>query len=475
MNHEQPDFDLYEELEVSPRASTEVIEAAYRRLAQMFHPDQYRGQDRDRMTRLNIAREILTDPMRRAGYDLQRNRSSQPVQGPPPQGTAPQEPEFSPDSRSTVASKRFQWRFVVAICVVVMVYGIYRANTANFPDAVAHPIAVFLGNIVHLLWGAPLSYWLAGKIYSRNHAMSEGPSPNAPRHDASQQEPQPPTDSEQSSDAGEASVRDPEDRSRIFVVALAVVGVVVTLIIVSTFFVRRVDSGVGPESELPKPLAMAHVDDLDNAFNAYERGDYASALPVFRMYAGLGDARAQSNLGSMYSKGHGVVQDYAEAERWYRMAAVQGHGVAQSQLGFMYAHGQAVPWDYAEALKWYRMAAEQGGAEAQIALGLMYANGQGVPQDDAEAVKWYRLAAEQGDPDAQRKLGNMYREGQGVPQDYAEAERWYRRAAALGFDGRVRRIELPDGRKGLFPADWTQAQIDAATKRYLEEKYPPSK
>ena len=58
MPEQFPDFDLYEELEVSPRASEEVIQAAYRRLAQTFHPDRYKGPDSGRMTRLNVAREF---------------------------------------------------------------------------------------------------------------------------------------------------------------------------------------------------------------------------------------------------------------------------------------------------------------------------------------------------------------------------------------------------------------------------------
>ena len=73
-----PDFDLYEELEVSPRASEEVIQAAYRTLAQTFSA---------RMVRLNVAREFLSDPLKRADYDRQRlgaQAEAQPKQEPPP-------------------------------------------------------------------------------------------------------------------------------------------------------------------------------------------------------------------------------------------------------------------------------------------------------------------------------------------------------------------------------------------------------
>ena len=87
--------------------------------------------------------------------------------------------------------------------------------------------------------------------------------------------------------------------------------------------------------------------------------------------------------------------DFATALREWTPLAEQGNAKAQHNLGFMYSNGQGVPQDDAEAVKWYRLAAEQGDTEAQFNLGLMYRNGQGVPQDYAEAVKWYRLAAEQ--------------------------------------------------------------------------------
>ncbi len=89
--------------------------------------------------------------------------------------------------------------------------------------------------------------------------------------------------------------------------------------------------------------------------------------------------------------------DYATALREWRPLAEQGNADAQFYLGVMYRDGQGVPQNDAEAVQWYRKAAEQGDASAQYKLGIGYGKGQGVPQDDAEAAKWYRKAAEQGD------------------------------------------------------------------------------
>ena len=105
------------------------------------------------------------------------------------------------------------------------------------------------------------------------------------------------------------------------------------------------------------PVAAGPVED---AIAAQGRGDYATALRLFRPLADQGDALAQYNLGVMYSNGQGVPQNYAEAMKWYRLAANQGDADAQYNLGVMYDNGQGVPQDYAEAVKWYRLAADQG-------------------------------------------------------------------------------------------------------------------
>jgi uncharacterized protein len=63
---------------------------------------------------------------------------------------------------------------------------------------------------------------------------------------------------------------------------------------------------------------------LEDARAAYESGDYATAMRIFRPMAENGDAIAQYYLGDLYDKGRGVPQDYAEATKWYRRSAEQG-------------------------------------------------------------------------------------------------------------------------------------------------------
>jgi hypothetical protein len=105
--------------------------------------------------------------------------------------------------------------------------------------------------------------------------------------------------------------------------------------------------------------------DYQKGLDAYNAGDYATAMKEWRPLAEQGNADAQYNLGFMYSNGNGVPQDDVEAMKWYRLAADQGYARAQAGLGFMYYNGDGVPEDYVEAYKWWNLAAAQGYADAK--------------------------------------------------------------------------------------------------------------
>lgn len=69
--------DHYAVLQVDPRAESEVIEAAYRKLATKYHPDRNSAASaNDRMKLINAAYEVLRDPERRMAYDRRRGLSS---------------------------------------------------------------------------------------------------------------------------------------------------------------------------------------------------------------------------------------------------------------------------------------------------------------------------------------------------------------------------------------------------------------
>ena len=88
--------------------------------------------------------------------------------------------------------------------------------------------------------------------------------------------------------------------------------------------------------------------------------------------------------------------DYATALRLWRPLAERGDVNAQLYVGLSYAHGRGVPIDDATAALWYRMAAERGNAEAQVDLGVAYESGRGVTRDLAKSVELYRRACQGG-------------------------------------------------------------------------------
>ncbi len=103
--------------------------------------------------------------------------------------------------------------------------------------------------------------------------------------------------------------------------------------------------------------APAAAGPLEDGLSAYQKGDYATALRLWRPLADQGDAKVQYNLGVLYRDGQGVVkQDHAEAVKWFRKAADQGDAMGQHNLGVMYANGQGVPQDSVQAHMWFNLA-----------------------------------------------------------------------------------------------------------------------
>jgi molecular chaperone DnaJ len=63
----------YQVLDLSPQATPAEIKSAYRRLAKALHPDRNETASHEAIARLNVAYEVLSDPLRRRSYDQQLN------------------------------------------------------------------------------------------------------------------------------------------------------------------------------------------------------------------------------------------------------------------------------------------------------------------------------------------------------------------------------------------------------------------
>jgi curved DNA-binding protein CbpA len=74
---ENKSVDYYEVLQASPNAESEMIHRIYRLLAQRFHPDNQETGDADRFRIINEAYLTLSDPEKRAGYDVTLHQQKQ--------------------------------------------------------------------------------------------------------------------------------------------------------------------------------------------------------------------------------------------------------------------------------------------------------------------------------------------------------------------------------------------------------------
>ncbi len=63
-------IDYYELLQLSPNADVDTIRRVFRHLARKFHPDNKESGNADRFQQIVEAYRILSDPERRAGYDV---------------------------------------------------------------------------------------------------------------------------------------------------------------------------------------------------------------------------------------------------------------------------------------------------------------------------------------------------------------------------------------------------------------------
>ena len=151
-----------------------------------------------------------------------------------------------------------------------------------------------------------------------------------------------------------------------------------------------------------------------------------------RTAAASGDARAQFEIGAIYTEGRAVQQDYKSAAVWYERAAAQGFAPAEYRLGSLYESGNGVDKDPNAARLWYERAAEAGNRMSMHNLAALYAGGALGKQSFDAAAKWFEEAANLGLTDSQFNLGMLYARGLGVPQDLKQSFKWFAIAAMSG-------------------------------------------
>ena len=112
--------------------------------------------------------------------------------------------------------------------------------------------------------------------------------------------------------------------------------------------------------------AGTQEEDFRRGLSAFNGGDYAGAMRLWRPLAESDEARSQAGVGFMYHRGLGVKTDDAQAAFWLRKAAEQGQAEGQLMLGSLYFFGLGVPQSYPTAYAWCELAQDNGQAEAQM-------------------------------------------------------------------------------------------------------------
>jgi cell division septation protein DedD len=137
--------------------------------------------------------------------------------------------------------------------------------------------------------------------------------------------------------------------------------------------------------------------------DAWQKGDTAGAVAIWRPLADKGDADAAFNLGQAYRLGKGVPLDLAHAQGWLERAARKGHVDAQTTLGLLlFQNGNRV-----SAMRWLKGAAEAGDPRALLMVGTALYNGDGVAADPVTAYAYVSRAAAQGLAPAQATLADL--------------------------------------------------------------------
>jgi len=99
--------------------------------------------------------------------------------------------------------------------------------------------------------------------------------------------------------------------------------------------------------------------DFAAGLEAYQRGDYATALAEWTPLAEQGVVEAQYDVGLIHYLGKGVARDLALAHRWFLRAADSGYARAQYRVAEMFESGDGVRQDLVQARVWFTLAEKQ--------------------------------------------------------------------------------------------------------------------
>ena len=122
--------DFYEVLQVSPTAEPETIHRVYRLLAQRWHPDNQETGDVDRFRAVHAAYLVLSDPEKRAQFDVQHANQRQA--------------RWKIASNSSRSADNFELERIIRLTVLEILY-MQRLTESNAPGVFLLDLEQLLG------------------------------------------------------------------------------------------------------------------------------------------------------------------------------------------------------------------------------------------------------------------------------------------------------------------------------------------
>ncbi len=176
----------------------------------------------------------------------------------------------------------------------------------------------------------------------------------------------------------------------------------------------EVKAGKFKSGDQPLTLALAAYNQITNADaspaqgrdeylaaeKAFNAGDFARSLPLFKQSAEKGYPHAACMVAIQYSRGEGTKEDAAAAVEWFRKDIARHDATAENFLGSMMLEGDGAPKDPREGMRLLKLAAEQDDPAAFLNIGRAYLFGLGVPKDPNLGMQYYARAAELGNEQA---------------------------------------------------------------------------
>lgn len=185
----------------------------------------------------------------------------------------------------------------------------------------------------------------------------------------------------------------------------------------------------------PLPPEKPFTGKVDEAYGAYQRGLFLTAMEKALPRAQLGDAPAQTLLGELLSGGLGVKKDEKAATFWYQQAAEHGDPAAMFKYALILMEGRLVKQNKEQADLLMRKAADAGNGSAAFNHAQVLVASDHTAEGLKKALPYYEKSAEQGIADAQYAVSQIYMALPDLgPDRKKKALAWLQRAARARFD-----------------------------------------